>query len=185
VTIKRLVADPLGSPSKTLLDYTDEILHAPSGLILDAGCGIGRNAVALAARGASIICLDRDYKRLHMLTKLTSDPRVAKVLSGALYPVCADVQSWPFPRNCFSAIVCVHLVVDNLLKSCRHSLIANGYLYLETFGSYGQNYLDLPRAKQFRTQLGDDFDFLLYRERKAGPPECDAVSVTLMARKKR
>jgi SAM-dependent methyltransferase len=157
-------------------------MQGPRGLILDAGCGYGRNAVALAKEGASVICLDRDRRRLEKLINLASGPQVE--LLGDLYLVCADVRAWPFPKSCFSAIVCVHIIVNGLLDRCHHSLMTSGYLYFETFGNHGQNYLDLPKAGQIRAQLKEDFDFLDYRERKAGPTSCDAVSVTLMARKR-
>src|SRR5262245_28211984 len=117
-------------------------MRAPPGLILDAGCGFGRNAVALAARGLSLVCLDCDHNRLKDLARLgPSKLKEAGPSSGTLYPVCADVKFWPFPRNCFSAIICVHIVGDALLEACRHSLVRNGYLYFETFGNQGQNYL--------------------------------------------
>ena len=103
--------------------------------------------------------------------------------AGTLYPVCANVTRWPFSKDCFSAVVCIHIVVDGLLESARDSLVRNGLLYVETFGNHGRNYLDLPKAGEFRDQLAADFDFLFYRERNAGPPEADAVSVTFLARK--
>jgi predicted RNA methylase len=35
--------------------------------VLDAGCGYGRNAVALACRGISVVCVDQKKERLDAL----------------------------------------------------------------------------------------------------------------------
>jgi hypothetical protein len=58
-----------------------------------------------------------------------------------------------------------------------------GYLLFETMGGQGGNYLQLPRAGQMRTLLEPGFKMLFYREKRVGPPEANAVSVRLLARK--
>jgi hypothetical protein len=66
----------------------------------------------------------------------------------------------------------------------RSSLVAGGYLYIETFGGHGKNYLDLPKAGQLQGLLSKDFHLPFYRERKVGPADYDAVAVKLFAQKR-
>jgi hypothetical protein len=103
--------------------------------------------------------------------------------SGALYPVCADISRWPFARNLFSAIVCVHVATEELLDLFRDGIVKDGFLYIETFGNQGRNYLDLPKAGQLQNALASDFSTLIYRERKAGPVGYDAVCATYFGQK--
>jgi len=103
--------------------------------------------------------------------------------SGVLYPVCADVNRWPFARNLFSAIVCVHVAAQELLDLFRDALVKDGVLYIETFGNQGRNYLDLPKAGQLQNSLAGHFRTLIYRERKAGPIGYDAVCATYVGQK--
>jgi hypothetical protein len=50
---RRNLISHLSSPSKSMMDFADELTQEPKSLALDAGCGFGRNAVALALRGLS------------------------------------------------------------------------------------------------------------------------------------
>src|SRR3954447_8397708 len=74
--------------------------------VLDAGCGVGRNAIALAELGLNVVCADRDEKRLAKLVGI----QPADDSRGALLPICVDLEkkTWPFGLRCFSTIVCVH-----------------------------------------------------------------------------
>jgi hypothetical protein len=106
--------------------------------------------------------------------------------AGRLYPVLADLgpSRWPFRENCFAGIICVHFLNVTLFEAFHSSLVAGGCLYIETFGGYGGNYLDLPKAGQLRDLLSNGFDVALYREKKVGPAGYDAVTVRLFARKR-
>jgi hypothetical protein len=77
----------------------------------------------------------------------------------------------------------VHFLDFALFENFRLSLVDGGYLYIETFGGQGGNYLDLPKAGYLKARLQDDFHFQFYREKKVGPAGCDAVTVKLAARK--
>jgi SAM-dependent methyltransferase len=48
----------------------DELRSLSQWPVLDAGCGFGRNAVALALRGVSVVCIDRNAHRLGTLSRL-------------------------------------------------------------------------------------------------------------------
>ena len=158
--------------------------------LLDAGCGYGRNAVALASRGLSVVCVDQKLERLNELVRLApkhiADLKQPKCKAGQLYPLLADLDpaQWPFRENCFAGIICVHFLNVELFEAFRSSLVAGGCLYIETFGGHGRNYLDLPKGGQLRDLLSKDFDLPFYREKKVGPAGYDAVTVKLFARKR-
>jgi SAM-dependent methyltransferase len=162
--------------------------HAP---ILDAGCGHGRNAIALAAHGLSVVCADQSWKRLQMLARF--ETAHAENLSGGLeihpgqlHTVRAQLEPafWPFGEGCFAGIVCVHFLNVNLFGAFRSSLIEGGFLYIETFAGQGGNYLALPKAGELHNLLSPDFGLHFYQERKVGPAGYDAVVVRLFARKR-
>jgi SAM-dependent methyltransferase len=163
-----------GSPSKDLIRILAEIKSHSNAPILDAGCGYGRNAIALAARGLSIVCVDQNLERLNALVRLA--PRC---IADLLEP-----EREPFLENCFAGIICVHFLNVALFEAFRSSLVEGGYLYIETFGGHGGNYLDLPKAGQLHDLLWADFHIPFYRERKVGPAGHDAVTVKLFAVKR-
>jgi SAM-dependent methyltransferase len=182
--------DDLGPASKNLMSVVGELAGDTNSLLLDAGCGYGRNAVALASHGLSVVCADQKLERLNELVRLApkhiADLKLPKCKAWQLYPLLADLDpaQWPFRENCFAGIICVHFLNVALFKAFRSSLVAGGGLYIETFGGQGGNYLDLPKAGQLRDMLSKDFDLPFYREKKVGPPGYDAVTVKLFARKR-
>jgi SAM-dependent methyltransferase len=179
----------LGSPSKVLIDVVDELSGLPQYPVLDVGCGFGRNAVALALRGLSVVCVDQDLGRLHTLVRLAptyiAEYKQGEARAGQLYPLLAKLNclQWPFAQKCFGAIICVHFLDVGLLDAVWASLVSGGRLYIETFGGHGKNHLDLPKAGQLRDLLSRHFNLAFYRERKVGPPNSDAVSVKLLGKK--
>jgi SAM-dependent methyltransferase len=183
-------ASPSDQPSKGLVRILAKIRSHSNAPILDAGCGYGRNAIALAARGFSVVCVDQKLQRLNALVDVPRR-RIADLLepgrqSGQLCPVLARLEAsrWPFSENCFAGIICVHFLNVALLEAFRSSLVEGGYLYIETFGGHGGNYLDLPKAAQLHDLLWPDFHIPFYRERKVGPAGYDAVTVKLFALKR-
>jgi predicted RNA methylase len=99
------------SPSKTLLKFANRIAILGTGPVLDAPCGYGRNAVALASLGCSVIAIDNNPKRLRALeqSKASYIARESR-RSGQIATICADLRSdrWIFAPSSFSAIICVH-----------------------------------------------------------------------------
>lgn len=169
--MKRSIAQLPISPSSTLVKFAGTIAASGSGLVLDAGCGFGRNAIALAAQGCTVICVDNDLRRLRMLDSVKAEYLAANAAGskrvGEVITVCADLRSdrWLFTPGSFSAVVCVHFVKMELLPYFSLSLWAGGYLYIETFGGQGGNYVDLPKAGQVRGVLGD-YEFIHYVEKR-------------------
>ena len=149
--------------------------------VLDAGCGSGRNAIALAQLGLTLVCADRNEQRLAELLE-TPLPNWA---SSALAPICVNFSpnTWPFGFSCFSAIVCVHYLDLALFPSFHSSLIPGGHLYIETVGGQGQNYLELPVVRELHELLSPSFILEVYQERPVGPAASNRRAVKLLARK--
>jgi SAM-dependent methyltransferase len=178
------------SPSKTLVQFAKQIGSLDKGPVLDAPCGYGRNAIALAAQGCTVIAIHNDRKRLAVLDQV-KEAYVAKsapigVHSGQILTLCADLttERWPIRRSSVSAIICVHFVMIDLIPTFISSLQEAGYLYIETFGGQGQNFLELPKAQQLKELLSKHVEFEYYKERKVGPAEVDSVAVTLLAQRR-
>jgi SAM-dependent methyltransferase len=178
------------SPSKTLVKFGDHIASLGEGPIIDAPCGYGRNAVELAARGCTVIAIDKDLRKLSILDQLRDsyiEERASTDVSpGKIFTVCADltIEGWPMGPSSVSAIVCVHFAMLDLIPSFIASLRTGGHLYVETFGGQGQNFRDLPKAGQLRELLSKYVEFRYYKEQKVGPPEIDSVSAVLLAKRR-
>jgi SAM-dependent methyltransferase len=167
------------APSRSLLRLANGFSRECP--ILDAGCGFGRNAIALAQLGFTVICAERDLRRLDVLMKAAASQK----LRGCLFPVhtALGAARWPFASACFSVIVFVHYLDLLLFPSVHQSLMPDGYLYLETVGGQGGNYLELPETGELRTMFSPQFHLETYVERPVGPTGCNRCAVTLLAKK--
>jgi len=178
------------SPSKTLVKFAAQIASLGKGPVLDAACGSGRNAVALAAHGCTVVAIDRDRKRLGILEQLkaayVAESAPEGVYSDQIHVVCADLtaEAWPIAPSSVSAIICIHFVMIDLVPRFISSLQAGGHIYIETFGGHGQNFRELPKAGQLRDLFSRHVEFIYYKERHVGPPEFDSVSATLFAQRR-
>ena len=177
------------SPSKTLGRFVDQIASVDKGPVVDAPCGYGRNAVALAAHGCTVIAIDIDRKRLAALDQVKAayiaEHASSGVRTGRIFTVCADLtpEGWPVAPASVSAIVCVHFSIGGLMPRVIQSLQVGGYLYVETFGGQGENFRELPKVGELRELLSGFVEFGYYKERKVGPPDLNSVAVTLFAKR--
>src|ERR1700730_5460989 len=174
------------SPSPTLLKFAGKIAASGKAPTLDVACGFGRNAIALVAHGCHVVCVDRDLLRLRQLHKSRERLLGAGSIAGqpgSIMPVCANLREefWPFSGELFNAIISIHFVKIELFPLFFFSLATHGYLYIETFGNHGQNYLDLPKPGQIRTALNRLFAVIYYDEKRVGP-RGDAVTVKAFGR---
>jgi hypothetical protein len=146
--------------------------------IIDVACGSGRNAFYLAEFNSNVICVDRDLTRLKkQLPSQSVSPRLALIEMDLLR------DPWPFGQQTIGGIVLVDFLDLSLLSLFENSLIADGYLLIETVSGRGGNYLELPKANELRRALEKSFYFRIYREVKVGPRASDAVTVRLLARR--
>jgi SAM-dependent methyltransferase len=81
------------SPSSTLLRFAQKFSRVP---VLDAGCGFGRNALALAQREFTVVCAERDKSRIEELMSFAKINKLA--LKGGLLPIRVELapSAWPF-----------------------------------------------------------------------------------------
>jgi SAM-dependent methyltransferase len=183
-------------PSSALRKLSKQLEALPPGLVLDAPCGLGRNALFLRYLGRTVVCADNDSTSLQAIVQLesllkrqngyTTGVESKSRVTRHLLPVCLDLRSegWPFSPAIFSGIVNVHFVHPPLFKMFLLSLRPGGYLYCETFGGHGMNYIDLPQTESWKSLLENWLDFELYQEKSVGPPHQGAVSVKFFGRKR-
>jgi len=167
-------------PSPLVKKFGSTIADAAFGYpIIDVACGSGRNAFYLAEFGSNVICVDRDLTRLKKeLPAQTVSPRLT------LFEMDLLADPWPFGPHTIGGIVLVDFLNLSLFALFERSLIAGGYLLIETVSGRGGNYLELPKASELRTALEKSFDFCVYREVKVGPRASNAVTVRLLARRR-
>lgn len=154
--------------------------------IADVACGSGRNAVLFAQLGCPVLCLDRDLARLREnIARLRRTNMRAACEKLSLHDLDLAKDAWPFDAEFLGAIINVHFLLPQLFSFYERSISAGGFLLLETVPGHGGNYLELPRAGALRLAFERAFELEFYRERKAGPPEFDAVTVHLLARRRK
>jgi SAM-dependent methyltransferase len=167
------------APSALAARYAQTIVRNAEGIsILDAACGSGRNALALAQLGAKVICADIDVSRIQDL------PRDETLQELTPLRIDLFVDPWPFANNFLGGVVNVHFMNPALFPFFTKSIRRNGILLIETVPGCGGNYLQLPNAGHLRDAFERDFDFLFYQERKVGPRNSDAVVVKMVGKRK-
>ena len=171
-------------PSEFLAKFADEIALGSNGPIVDVACGYGRNASLLASFGVPVLCIDNDRNALDFVEAQEPDqPEGRRLLSTLELDLIND--PWPFDEDSLGAIINVHFLSERLLDYFLSSLKIGGYLFIETIGGNGGNYLQLLPQGYIKEKLSDTFEIRYYKEKKVGPPESDASSVKLFARRQK
>jgi SAM-dependent methyltransferase len=153
--------------------------------ILDVACGAGRNALFLSDLGCTVLCMDRDLSSLRELVSQDAEG-YSSGASGRLILQQIDLVNdpWPFASASVGGIVNVHFTLPALFPFFGGSLIPNGYLLLETVPGCGGNYMELPKKGELKAALEASFFFEMYKEHPVGPPDRNAVTVKLAARRR-
>jgi SAM-dependent methyltransferase len=113
--------------------------------VLDLACGQGRHARLFAARGNSVLAVDRNAGAL---ADLADVPRVRTL--------CADLESgpWPLVGRRFGAIVVTNYLHRPLFSPLLGGLEPNGVLIYETFAQ-GNERFGKPSNPDFLLQPGE------------------------------
>jgi SAM-dependent methyltransferase len=105
---------------------------APGGEALDLACGSGRHTRLLAARGHTVLALDRNPDIL------------ASVAGPGIVTMAHDLEAegaiWPFEAGRFAAIVVTNYLHRPLFPYLAASLRPDGILIYETFAQGNQVY---------------------------------------------
>ena len=167
--------------SKTLLKFVENILSVKDRPVLDVPCGFGRHSFLFATLGCEVICVDIDEKALDYIYEFQKGSNFAKALTILKEDLGND--RWRFEKESIGAVVNVHYYKESLLDLFISSLVLGGFLYLETPGGHGGNYVDLPGKDFVRSKLAPYFNFLFYQENKTGPAGLGHVAVKVFAQK--
>jgi hypothetical protein len=77
----------------------------------------------------------------------------------------------------------VHYLDPLLFPWVHQSLVPDGFLYVETVGGQGGNYLELPEKGKLQSMLLPHFRLEAYQGRPVGAPGYNRCAVTLLAKK--
>ena len=119
------------------------------GRALDLACGLGRNALYLAAQGWDVVAVDYSRVALDILSE-----RAAEGLS--VHPVLADLEAGDFPieDNAWDLIVDCCYLQRSLFPSIRAG-VKNGGLFVGAFPMSGINPAYLMNAGEGRNLFSD------------------------------
>lgn len=119
----------------------------PDGETLDLACGTGRHARLLAARGLTVIALDRDAEALAALDGIDEIVTVQHDLES-------PGSAWPFAPRSLSGIVVTNYLHRPLLGFLAASLAPDGVLIYETFAR-GNEAFGKPSNPDFLLMPGE------------------------------
>jgi SAM-dependent methyltransferase len=134
---------PTDQPSPWVARFAPLI---PSGEALDLACGSGRHARLLAARGLTVIAVDRDAGAFAALEE------------AGIVTVQHDLESpgsvWPFAPHSLAGIVVTNYLHRPLLGFIAGSLAPDGVLIYETFAR-GNEAFGKPSNPDFLLMPGE------------------------------
>ena len=104
---------------------------SPKGNALDIATGNGRNALFLANKGFQVEAVDISDEGLANLSKR----------HPAIYPICADLDSFDILKNRYNLIINVRFLNRRLFPYIKEGLTPGGMLIFET-------YLDTPSCSE-------------------------------------
>lgn len=176
---------PISSePSHLLTTFAKIIATNSNGPIVDVACGFGRNAIYLSTLGVPVVCIDNSKESLRFIESLKIDSRNVET-RNLITTLELDLinDPWPFNKETLGAIINVHFFTLKLLFYFIDSLKVGGYLFIETIGGHGENYLDLPPHGFVKEMLSDLFKILYVNEKKVGPHQSNAATIKIFAQK--
>jgi SAM-dependent methyltransferase len=120
------------------------------GEVLDLACGAGRHARFLAARGHSVLAVDRDAASL----ALAAGDGITTVQCDLEDGQADTSAGWPFRSARFQGIVVTNYLHRPLFEPILTSLAPGGILIYETFAA-GNERLGKPSNPAFLLQRGE------------------------------
>jgi tellurite methyltransferase len=124
------------------------IARMPRGVALDIAAGRGRNAIALARAGMTVIAVDFSAEAMRLLAA------TARAADLAIWPVVANLDSFHLKDESFDAIVNINYLDRALFPNFARALRPGGILIAETF-LVDQAEIGLPRDPRFLLGHGE------------------------------
>jgi SAM-dependent methyltransferase len=131
------------SPSAWVVRWS--ALVRPGAEVLDLACGAGRHARHFAARGATVVAVDRDAAALAALAAVAGVFTRVADLEGA---------AWPFAPASFDAVVVANYLHRPLFGPILAALRPGGVLIYETFMA-GNERFGRPSNPDFLLRPGE------------------------------
>ena len=145
--------------------FYEKYIKGRKGVLLDLGCGTGRNTIYFASKGLKVISVDISLKML----KIAREEVKRKLPWSQVELVQAEVTKLPFKENIFDFIVAVAVIHHipyremriKMLKEARRVLKKNGIIYVTAWSL--ANIRRILRALKgkilnpFKVEFGDTY----------------------------
>jgi SAM-dependent methyltransferase len=146
-------AGAAGPPSPFVLAWLDAALAAAElGPALDLACGRGRHALALAARGARTLALDRDAAALALLA---AEARARRLPLACLRADLEGRGALPVAPGRLGVLVVSRYLWRPLAPALAEALAPGGLLLYETFTQAQEKLRHGPRNPAFLLATGE------------------------------
>jgi len=103
------------------------LARIPHGVVLDVAAGRGRNALALARAGMTVVAVDFSTEAMRLLATTARTARLA------IWPVVANLDSFHLKDESLDAIVNINFLDRALFPKFERALRPGGILIADTF----------------------------------------------------
>jgi tellurite methyltransferase len=148
------------APERSVVEMFDLL---PRGLALDVAAGTGRHSLLLARAGFKVVAIDYAEPALGTLQS------IARAEGLPVWPLAADLSTFPLPRRRFDAILNLNFLDRALVPRLIDALRVGGALLFDTF-LIDQAATGHPRNPDFMLQhyelreMLNALDLVRYRE---------------------
>lgn len=150
-----------GEPEPFVLEMLPLLPHR--GIALDVAAGRGRHPLALAKHGLKVVAVDYSQEAMRALAELVHAQHLP------IFPVVADLDSFPIRSAAFDLIVNVNYLDRTLFPKFKSALKPGGILLVDTF-LIDQAAIGHPKNPRFMFDhyelraLLDGLEIVRYRE---------------------
>jgi hypothetical protein len=141
-------------PAFEVHPLVDEVLGfgLPVGSAVDIACGRSGNALALAARGIQVTCVDISGVALDQLMQEARRRRLADLIR----PVQADLDSWQPGPDRYGLVLCTYFWTAPIFRRAIGALVPNGLVAWESFEVAAAGH----GAKEWKIRAGEPASLL-------------------------
>ena len=142
-------AAPPGPPSRFVADWLEKYSGQP-GRALDAACGTGRNALALALHGWQVDAVDVSAAALARGRRAAAEG----LPGGGIHWIEADLDDWPVTAAAYDLVVVSRFLDRRLAPALAGALHPGGHLLYEQH-FVTERPVGGPRSARFRLARGE------------------------------